>query len=86
MVSAAYYAPGAHGGLAGGPLYPHSEAQAIASPSLSPGWPRLVAGCLPALCCVGGGAGGQSLPENEELYEGISCAVLKIRVYLFLLQ
>jgi hypothetical protein len=27
---------------------------------------------------VGGGAGGQSLPENEELYEGIPCAVLRI--------
>lgn len=76
MVSAAYHAPGAHGGLAGGPLYPHSGAQAIASSPLSPGGPRLVAGCLPALSGVGRGSGGQSLPENEELYEGVSCAVL----------
>jgi hypothetical protein len=26
---------------------------------------------------MGRGARGQSLPENEELYEGISCAVLR---------
>jgi hypothetical protein len=25
---------------------------------------------------VGGGSRGQSLPENEELYEGVPCAIL----------